>query len=67
MPEFNRRQRSADCDTCGGELRFYPTPLADEAAMIAEQETAGEWAHLNAEDWLGDPHPPVPVETVAQP
>ena len=65
MPEYNRRQRSGHCDTCGGELRFYPAPLADEAAMIAEEETDGSWAHLNPKDWLGNPHPPVPRDVSA--
>ncbi|KLI05778.1 hypothetical protein ABW05_24325 [Mycolicibacterium senegalense] len=61
LPDFNRRQRSATCRTCEGKLRFYPKPL-DEAAMIAEDETEGAWAHLNVNDWINDPHPPDPQE-----
>jgi hypothetical protein len=62
VPDFNRRQRSAPCGTCNGELRFYPKPLADKAAMVAEAETAGEWSHLNPADWLANPHLPDPQE-----
>lgn len=62
MPDYNRRQRSAPCGTCGGELRFYPKPLESEEAMVAEEVTEGEWAHLNASDWIRNPHPPAPVE-----
>lgn len=62
MPDFNRRQRSAPCGTCDGELRFYPEPLAGEAAMVAEEETQGAWAHLNPADWIRNPHPPNPQE-----
>lgn len=66
MPEFNRRQRSAPCKVCGGELRFYPEPLTDEAAMIAEGETAGAWSHLNPADWITNPHAPEPDEETQQ-
>ena len=62
MPDFNRRQRSATCGTCKGALRFYPKPLADEAAMVAETDTAGEWSHLNPADWVTNPHQPDPQE-----
>lgn len=65
MPDYNRRQRAGTCNTCDGELRFYPKPLADEAAMTAEEETAGAWAHLNPSDWMTNPHQPDPRESDA--
>lgn len=63
MPDFNRRQRAGTCKTCDGDLRFYPRPLADEAAMIAETEVEGDWVHLNKDDWATNPHPPDPQES----
>jgi hypothetical protein len=62
VPDFNRRQRSATCKTCGGEVRFYPAPLHDDAAMVAEEETAGAWAHLDPRDWITNAHHPDPQE-----
>lgn len=64
MPDFNRRQRSGTCRACGGEGRFYPEPLADDAALAAETETVGQWAHVNPRDWLTNPHDFDPDELV---
>ncbi|GJJ24178.1 hypothetical protein [Mycolicibacterium mageritense] len=61
MPDYNRRQRSGTCRVCNGEGRFYPKPLAEDD-MVAEVETAGEWAHLNPADWINNPHPFDPQE-----
>ena len=65
VPAYNRRQRSATCRVCDGPLRFYPTPLFDEAAMVAEEETEGRWVHLDVRDWLTNPHVPDPDEDEA--
>lgn len=61
MPDFNRRQRSGTCRTCNGELRFYPKPIP-EADMADEEQTEGDWTHLNPTDWINNPHPPDPQE-----
>ncbi|ORA24878.1 hypothetical protein [Mycobacterium aquaticum] len=58
MPN-DKRQRSAICGTCKGELRYYPQPAVDGV----ETDTESNWAHLDPHDWLTNPHPPTPQES----
>lgn len=46
--------RNADCGTCGGQIRHYPSPAGSAGP--------GAWAHLNRADWIGNPHEPNPTE-----
>lgn len=52
-------QRSDTCAVCGGPIRYYPRPGVD--ADTADADIVGNWAHLNPDDWIGDPHTPDPA------
>ncbi len=58
----DQRQRSGTCRVCEGPLRFYPRPPGSAEAPIADNESAGDWAHLNPADWKDNPHAPDPQE-----
>ena len=38
------------------------TFLNPEADMADEEQTEGDWTHLNPADWINNPHPPDPQE-----
>ncbi|MCV7076978.1 hypothetical protein [Mycobacterium szulgai] len=61
MPDHLRRQRSDECATCGGPIRFYPASL-DAAGQepISSEPWRGAWAHLRRSDWVDNPHTPTP-------
>lgn len=64
MVMVTRKQVSGVCSVCGGVARFYPAPVPDAQALAEsppEVETTGAWVHLDAADWVDDPHTVVPV------
>lgn len=60
VPSLN--QGGSDLSKGGGIGDGGGASGGDEAAMVAETDTAGEWSHLNPADWITNPHQPDPQE-----
>lgn len=62
-----RGQKRGTCKTCNGPIHFYPQSRHIDGDPIVgdDDEIAGDWAHLNAADWITNPHAPDPIEEPA--
>ena len=55
-------EKNGECQECHGRIHFWPAPAAGDRDPIEGTPVEGEWRHLDAADWLDNPHEPIPVE-----
>lgn len=55
--------RTRACAVCGGPITYYPRRPDDRPPRTSAVNDSERWAHDRVDDWIHNPHRPVPEGT----